>query len=135
MMRSLVCERHRHHGVDLLLHDAHAALEGVVQLGVAHQDGVFLLEHAVAHAGADAEAFALVGLGHQVAAFQNEQHAALRVDGLDGQIQDHREQFGQRPVFGQLLAGANQRLHGARTPWRRRVRWPWSGWRARPPGW
>ncbi len=43
-------QRHRHHGVDLLLHDAHAALEGVVELRIAHQDGGFFVEHAVAHA-------------------------------------------------------------------------------------
>ena len=42
-------QRHGHHGVDLLLDDAHAALESVVELGVAHQDGALLLEHAVAH--------------------------------------------------------------------------------------
>ncbi len=42
-------QRHRHHGVDLLLHDAHAALESVVQLRIAHQDRDLLLQHAIAH--------------------------------------------------------------------------------------
>ena len=97
-----------------LLHDAHAALEGVVQLGVAHQNRRALIDDAVAHGGADAEAVALVGAGDQFVALQNHQHAALRVDRLDGQVQDHREEFVQRPVLAEFLTGADQRLHGGR---------------------
>ena len=46
----------------------------------------------------------LCALRHQFVAFQNQQHAALRVDGLNGQVEDHREEFGQRAVLGQFLA-------------------------------
>ena len=74
----------------------------------------FSLEHLVADRGADAESVALVGLGGELIAFEQQQHAALRVDGLDRQIQDQREQVRQRPVLGQLLAGVDQRLHGGR---------------------
>jgi hypothetical protein len=52
----------------LLLHDAHAPFELVVELGFPHQDGGPVLEDAVAHGGADVEALALarpsrVGVG------------------------------------------------------------------------
>ena len=101
-----------HHGVDLLFHDAHAALEGVVELGVAHQDGGALFEDAVADGGADAEAIALVGRGDELVAFEDHEHAALRVDGLYGEVEHHGEELVERAVVAEFLAGADQRLHG-----------------------
>src|ERR1019366_7837434 len=108
---------HRHHGVHFLLHDAHAALEGVVQLGVAHQNRRALFEDAIAHGGADAEAISLVGAGDESVALQNHEHAALRVDRLDGQVQDHGEELVERPVLGEFLTRVDQRLHGGRRVW------------------
>ena len=128
-------QRDGHHGVDLLLHDAHAALEGVVELGVAHQHRRSLFEHAVADGGADAEAIALVGARHQFVAFEQQEHAALGADGLNGEVENHLEKFVERPILAQFLAGADQRLHGAPRPWGRRARRPWSGWRGRLRGW
>ena len=52
--------------------------------------------------------------GTSSVALQDHQHAALRVDRLDGQVQDHGEEFVERPVLGELLTGADQRLHGRR---------------------
>ena len=51
-------QRDRQHAANLLLHDAHAVGERLVQAGVAHQQRRFFLDHAVAHRVADAEAFA-----------------------------------------------------------------------------
>ena len=56
---------------------------------------------------------AFVGLGDQGVAVEDEQHAPLRVHRLDGQVEDYREKFRKRAIFGKLLAGSNQRLHGA----------------------
>ena len=72
--------------MNLMFHDAHPALEGVVELCVAHQHRRFILEHPVANRGRNAEAFALMGLGGEPLAFEQQQHAALRVDGLNRQM-------------------------------------------------
>ena len=67
------------------------------------------VEHAIAHRGADPEAFAFGGAHHQFAIFDGHQDAARRADGFDRQAHDHVEQFGQRGgMLRQLPAGLQQ---------------------------
>ena len=75
-------QRHRHQGADVLLDDAAALAESVVDGGVAHQDGVPAVQDAIAHGGADAETFALVGADHEFAVFERHQNAAIGFDGV-----------------------------------------------------
>jgi len=55
-----------------------------------------------------------MGARHKRFAFEDEQHAALRIHSLNREIENHRKQLQQRLVFGKHLTGANQRLHGRR---------------------
>ena len=111
---ALRLEWNRHHGVDFLFHDAHAPAEGGIGLRIAHQDGRLLLDHAVADGRGNAEALAFVGLGHQLAFFEQHHHAALRADRLDGKIQDDRKQFRQGAIFREFQPGSQQGLHRGR---------------------
>ena len=47
----------------------------------------------------------------ELIALENHEDAALGVDGLYGEIEDEGEEFVERPVLGELLAGADEGLH------------------------
>ena len=111
MTRSLVCSGTGDHAADFLLDDAHVLAQGLVELGVAHQQGRFFLEHAVANGGGDLEAFA-TGRAHvELVAVERHQDAAPGHDGFRRKIHDQRKQFRQGPVAGQLASGADQGPH------------------------
>ena len=54
----------------------------------------------------------LCAVGNQFVPFEDHDDAALRVDRLNRQVENHREEFGQRTILGEFLPRANQRLHG-----------------------
>ena len=69
-------QRHRDHAADFLLDDAHVFPQGLVELRVAHQQGFFFLEHAVANGGGDLEAFAARRAHVELVAVERHQDAA-----------------------------------------------------------
>ncbi len=104
-------QRDGQHAANLLLHDAHAIGERLIQAGVAHQQRGFLLDDAVAHRVADAKTFAQRRLHHQFLAFQRHQHATRGAHGFHREIHDELEKLRQRHVPGQFASGANERAH------------------------
>ena len=101
----------RDHAADFLLDDAHLAFEALVELGVANQQGLLLLKHAVANGGGDFETFAAGGAHVQLLALQGHQHAASSHHRFHGKIHDDLKKLPQRAVLRKLSARANQGAH------------------------
>ena len=104
-------QRHGDHAANFPLDDAHVLPQSLVELGIAHQQGGFFLEHPVANGGGDLEAFAARRLHVELVAVERHQDAASGHHGLDRQVHDQRKQLRQRTVSGQLASGADQRPH------------------------
>ena len=96
------------HAADLLFDDAHAFLEYFVEAGVADEQGGFVAEDAVADGVADAEAIASGGADDELVGFEGHEDAAGGPDGVDGEIHDKGEEFGEGAVAGEFAAGADE---------------------------
>src|SRR5215469_9484723 len=81
----------RQHAANLLLHDAHALGESLIEAGVANQQRRLLVDHPIAHHAADAESFAACGTHHQLVTFHGHQYTACSADGVDRKIHDEVE--------------------------------------------
>jgi hypothetical protein len=102
-------QRDRHQSADILLDDAAALAESVVDRRIAHQNRDAAVEHAVANGGLMRKPSPCWRL-HQVRRpSSRHQHAAVGLHGLNRKIEDEAEELGQRPVAGQFVAGADQR--------------------------
>ena len=68
----------------------------------------FSLQHAIAHGAADPESFAFVGARDERVAFENQQHAALRIHRLDREIEHERDRV--RSASGSPRTPAPRRI-------------------------
>jgi DNA-binding response OmpR family regulator len=71
--------------------DAHPFPERLIELGVAHKNRRPLVQHLVANETADPETITLLRAQGKAACFERHQDAALRVDRLSREVQQHRE--------------------------------------------
>ena len=104
-------QRHGENAADLLLDDAHAFGEGLIETGVADQQGGAFVEDAVADGGADLEALAFGGADAQFAVFHGHENATRGAHGFDGEVHDEVEQLGQGAVAGEFASGADEGAH------------------------
>lgn len=83
-------------------------MEQGVEGGVADEEGGAFVDDLVADGIRDAEAFATVGAGEELAVFDGHEDAAFGVDGLEAEVEDHLEEFVEGAEAGEFFAGFDE---------------------------
>ena len=102
-------KRYRHQAADILLDNALTFPQGFVVGGIANQHGGARFYDAITDRGRDAKALAAVCLRHQYTVFERKKDAAIAFDSVDCEFENEAEEFGQRPIAGKFVTGADER--------------------------